>query len=93
MANPSAQIRTATVEPLVGGEVLQACGPRQTVRCGTCHHQLFDGIVVRSRIVRLLPRGGAEAMCRCKAWLRVPLTYHDAGLVDSARPASDTPAR
>ena len=51
-------------------------GPRLRVRC-VCDHVLFDGVVVRSRVVRLLPRGGAEALCRCKRWQLVPLTYDE----------------
>jgi hypothetical protein len=47
------------------------------VQC-VCGHRLFDGIVVRSRVVRLLPRGGAEALCRCKRWQSVPVSYDDA---------------
>lgn len=54
-------------------------GPRQQVRC-PCGHYVFDGIVVRSRVVRVLPSGGAEAMCRCKRWHPVPLTYSSAYL-------------
>jgi hypothetical protein len=46
---------------------------RREVRC-TCGHRVFDGVVVKSRVVRVLPIG-AEALCRCKAWVRVPLTY------------------
>jgi len=49
-------------------------GPRPEVRCD-CGHHIFDGIVVRSRCVRLLPRGGAEALCRCKRWVKVPMEY------------------
>lgn len=47
---------------------------RARVRC-ICGHDLFDGIVIKSRVVRVLPRGGAEALCRCKRWLPVPVTY------------------
>lgn len=35
---------------------------------------LFDGLVIRSRVIRLLPRG-AEAKCKCKRWLAVPVAY------------------
>lgn len=47
---------------------------RPRVRC-ICGHDVFDGIVIKSRVVRLLPRGGAEALCRCKRWQPVPATY------------------
>lgn len=51
----------------------QAAG-RPTVRCGTCQAVIFDGLVIKSRVVRVLPRG-AEAKCRCKTWVPVPVTY------------------
>ncbi|TKA91825.1 hypothetical protein FAZ79_00530 [Guyparkeria sp. SB14A] len=51
---------------------------RPEVRCPQCNQVLFDGIVVKSRVLRVLPRG-AEAKCRCKTWVRVPLTYSDNG--------------
>lgn len=54
-------------------------GPRMSVQC-VCGHRLFDGIVVRARVVRLLPRGGAEALCRCKRWQTVPVGYDDSRL-------------
>jgi len=47
---------------------------RAPVRC-RCGHPLFDGLVIRARVVRVLPRG-AEAKCsRCKTWHPVPITY------------------
>lgn len=46
---------------------------RPIVRC-ECGHKIFDGIVIKSRVVRVLPKG-AEALCRCKRWVKVPLTY------------------
>lgn len=46
---------------------------RPEVRC-QCGFVLFDGDVVRARVIRLQPRG-AEAKCRCKRWVAVPLTY------------------
>lgn len=72
MACTESKVRsTAVASGITTAEML---GPRETVRC-VCGHNLFDGIVVRSRIVRLLPRGGADALCRCKRWVPVPLTY------------------
>jgi hypothetical protein len=44
------------------------------VKCA-CGHKVFDGIVIKSRVLRLLPHGGAEALCRCKRWIMVPVTY------------------
>lgn len=49
--------------------------PMAPVACACCGHVVFDGIVIKSRVVRLLPRGGAEAKCRCKRWVAVPATY------------------
>ena len=54
--------------------VLDEPAPRAVVRC-TCGHTIFDGIVVKSRVVRVLPTGPCEALCRCKRWLPVPLGY------------------
>jgi len=47
---------------------------RRPVKC-ECGHRVFDGIVIKSRVVRLLPKGGAEALCRCRRWVMVPATY------------------
>lgn len=46
---------------------------RPGVQC-ECGFDIFDGEVIRSRVVRLKDRG-AEAKCRCKRWVRVPLAY------------------
>lgn len=67
------------VRAVDSGAVSAALGPRMSVQC-VCGHRLFDGIVVRARVVRLLPRGGAEALCRCKRWQTVPVGYDDARL-------------
>lgn len=70
-------------------------GPRASVRCD-CRHEIFDGIVVRARCVRLLPRGGAEALCRCKRWVAVPLTYalpDGVAQVDAGRITLSEPGR
>ena len=47
---------------------------RPAVHCHQCGQKVFDGLVVKSRIVRVLLHG-AEAKCRCKAWVQVPLVY------------------
>jgi len=47
---------------------------RQPVRCSTCRSVVFDGLVIKARVVRVL-RTGAEAKCRCKTWVPVPVTY------------------
>lgn len=49
--------------------------PRPSVRCQGCRKVVFDGLVVRARVVRVLPSGQAEAKCHCKRWLLVPLRY------------------
>lgn len=48
---------------------------RPPVRC-VCGFVLFDGEVLKSRVVRVLS-AGAEAKCRCKRWQVVPLRYED----------------
>lgn len=40
-----------------------------------CNHPIYDGEVIRSRVIRVLD-AGAEAKCpRCKRWNLVPVTY------------------
>ena len=51
---------------------------RPVVRCA-CGYTLFDGLVVRSRVVRVLVKG-TEAKCRCKRWVALPLTYRCPGV-------------
>jgi len=49
---------------------------RDEVRCPCCGYKIFDGLLIKSRLVRLLPSGGAEAKCKqCKSWVPVPATY------------------
>lgn len=71
------------VRAVASGDVAGTLGPRMSVQC-VCGHRLFDGIVVRARVVRLLPRGGAEALCRCKRWQGVPMGYDDSRLKAAA---------
>lgn len=47
---------------------------RPPVRCPACRFVVFDGLVVKSRVLRVLARG-AEAKCRCKTWVSLPLAY------------------
>lgn len=54
------------------GPLLRAA-PRRPVRC-VCGFVLFDGDVLKARVVRILV-AGAEAKCRCKRWQAVPLRY------------------
>ena len=44
----------------------------QPVVCD-CGRTVFDGEVIKSRAVKLFPE--AVALCRCKAWVRVPVVY------------------
>lgn len=39
-----------------------------------CGHTVFDGEAIKARVVRVLPTG-AEAKCKCKRWVSVPVTY------------------
>ncbi len=50
-------------------------GPRPKVNCPYCDRELFDGIVVKSRVIRINPDGQANAKCRCTKWVTVPLQY------------------
>ncbi len=68
---------TSALQPRLA-TVVDLTGTRKRVVC-TCNHAVFDGIVIKSRVVRLLPRGGAEALCRCKNWVAVPVTYAEPG--------------
>ncbi len=47
---------------------------RPQVRCKQCRSVIFDGQVIKSRIVKILDIG-AEAKCQCKNWVTVPITY------------------
>jgi RNase P subunit RPR2 len=47
---------------------------RPPVRCSRCGKVIFDGDVVKSRVVKVLDNH-TEAKCQCKAWVRVPLSY------------------
>ena len=38
-----------------------------------CGRTVFDGEVITARVIRLFPR--AQAKCRCKAWVDVPIKY------------------
>lgn len=48
---------------------------RPEVRCA-CGAVIFDGTVIKSRVVKLFEPGGGSALCkRCKEWVKVPITY------------------
>jgi hypothetical protein len=46
---------------------------RQPVTC-RCGHVIYDGDVIKSRCVKVLVMG-AQALCKCKSWVVVPITY------------------
>ncbi|MFZ5658754.1 MAG: hypothetical protein ACOY5C_02730 [Pseudomonadota bacterium] len=46
---------------------------RQEVVC-ECGFRLFDGEVIRARVVKLGDHG-AYAKCRCKRWVGVPVSF------------------
>lgn len=46
---------------------------RPPVTCA-CGHKIFDGLVIRSRVVRILANG-SEAKCRCRHWVPLPVGY------------------
>lgn len=49
---------------------------RAEIRC-TCGHLIFNGEVLKCRILRLKD-GGAEAKCnKCKQWVDVPLSLDE----------------
>lgn len=52
-----------------------------SVTCPQCEHRIYDGEVVRSRCVRLHE---GRALCRCKAWLVVPIRHSDGASVGVA---------
>jgi len=62
----------ASSNPRISTPVLHEA--RKAVKCPHCGHTLFDGLVIKSRVVRLTPRG-AEAKCPCKAWVAMPMRY------------------
>lgn len=47
---------------------------RPEVKCPNCRKTIFDGDVIKSRIVKVLANG-AEAKCSCKSWVQLPLVY------------------
>ncbi|MTI12106.1 hypothetical protein [Sansalvadorimonas verongulae] len=49
--------------------VKPAAPVKDEVICPKCDHRIWDGEVIRSRCVKL--RDGV-ALCRCKAWVKVP---------------------
>lgn len=52
----------------------QGTGPRAIIK-HPCGHKIFDGEAIKSRVLKVLPSGECVALCRCKAWVQVPLVY------------------
>lgn len=69
---------TSAAVSYVDDAAAEPVAERAEVRC-ECGRTIFDGVAVRARVVRALPRGGAQAKCRCKRWVAVPLTYQESG--------------
>lgn len=45
-----------------------------TVDCHECTRQLFDGVTLTARVVKVRPDGRAMAKCKwCKQWTLIPL--------------------
>ena len=57
MSNAARELNTGSAEHL------------PEVKC-SCGHKIFDGEVIRSRCVKIHT---AEALCRCKKWVKVEL--------------------
>jgi len=53
-------------------EKVYSMPPSQYCECG---HEIFDGEVIRMRVLRVMPNGKCEVKCRCKRWNAVPLLY------------------
>jgi len=66
-------MRNLVIKPQAINQTL-AQTSRPAVRCPQCGHVIFDGLVIKSRIVRVLPVG-AEAKCQCKSWVAIPVFY------------------
>jgi len=47
--------------------------PPAPIQC-KCGFRIWDGDVVRSRVLRLTSGARFEAKCRCKRWIRVPVS-------------------
>lgn len=40
-----------------------------------CGFKIWDGEVVRSRVLRIRPDGYFDAKCKCKRWIKLPVTF------------------
>lgn len=43
------------------------------VHCPQCGFKIFDGRVIKARIVTIIPEPWAK--CRCKHWVQMPIKY------------------
>jgi len=48
---------------------------RPEVKCPNCRKTIFDGDVIKSRIVRVLANGTEAKCANCKTWVSLPLIY------------------
>jgi hypothetical protein len=55
------------------------------VDCPACGRRIFDGEVIRSRCVKVAE---GLALCRCKGWVRVPVSLSAWGAHDEFREAT-----
>lgn len=46
--------------------------PSEPIQC-ECGFRIWDGEVVRSRVLRVRDDGWFEAKCRCKRWIFIPV--------------------
>lgn len=47
---------------------------RQPIRCPHCGKAVFDGDVIKSRVLKIFA-SHSEAKCQCKTWVKIPLVY------------------
>lgn len=47
---------------------------RETIRCPYCGKMIFDGDVVKSRVLKVLA-DSIRAKCQCKNWVELPFIY------------------
>lgn len=52
-------------------------GQRPQLICPTCRKVIFDGLILRGRVLRVRTDDAVEVKCQCKHWVDVPLRYVD----------------
>lgn len=48
----------------------------EPIQC-ECGFKIWDGEVVRSRVLRIRADGWFEAKCRCKRWIPLPVRFQE----------------